>query len=311
MNGVQVLFVLGWVVIIAAGGIGAALRVKRGQQAADIAARAGLQFEATDPFDCTRVNFLLFTKGDGREATNVMWRDADDGHAYRAFDFAYYVEHEDQYGRTTRTYHRSSCSMALVGSSWPQITIGREGMLDKMFNAVLGDDIDFESEEFNRLFAVHCADRRFASALLDAQMLDFLLSTKGELTFELKGRWLLVWTDPVAPKLMPGLLRIAEEFVQHIPKVVWELYPSSMVDADGRPLPAGDDPVDRMKAELEVASSRSDHGDDPWDVLGESPYAALERHDGVEYDLDGHVLPTVQENPWGPGLPERAPHSSA
>ena len=26
---------------------------------------------------------------------------------------------------------------------------------------------------------------------------------------------------------------------------------------------------------------------------------ALERTDGVEYDLDGHVLPKVKEDPWG------------
>jgi hypothetical protein len=254
------------------------------------------------------VSFRLFTKGDGCEASNVMWRDSGDGHSYRVFDFAYYVEHKDQYGRVTRSYHRSSCAMALVGSAWPDITITREGVADKMFNAVLGDDIDFESEAFNRLFAVHCDDRRFATALLDAQMLEFLLSTKGALSFELKGRWLLVWTDPVAPKLMPGLLRIAEQFIQGIPKVVWDLYPSTFVDGDGHPLPPGDDPADRMRADLERAVLRSEHSDDPWDVLTENPYEALERHDGVEYDLDGHVLPKVEEDPWGAG---HAPHSPA
>lgn len=273
-----------------------------------MAARAGLQFEAIDPFDCTRVSFQLFTKGDGREASNVMWTDVDDGHSFRVFDFAYYVEHKDERGQVSKTYHRFSCAMALVGSAWPDITIGREGVLDKMFDALIGDDIDFESEEFNRLFAVHCTDRRFASALLDPQMLEFLLATRGELSFQLKGRWLLVWTDPIAPKLMPGLLRVAETFVQHIPKVVWELYPSTFVGENGHPLPPGDDPADRMKAELELAATRGERTDDPWDALVESPYAALERDDGVEYDLDGHVVPKVQEDPWGSG---RAPHSSA
>ena len=91
----------------------ATLRAKRRQEAAEIAVRAGLEFAASDPFDCTRVGFGLFTKGDGREATNVMWRDDADGHAYRVFDYAYYVEHKDQYGRVTKTYHPSSCAMAL------------------------------------------------------------------------------------------------------------------------------------------------------------------------------------------------------
>jgi hypothetical protein len=303
---VRLLVIIGWLVVMAAGGIAGSLRAKRRSEMPAIAARAGLQYSATDPFACTRMRFTLFCKGDGRTAENLMWRDADDGHSFRVFDYEYWVEHKDQYGRVDKTYHRSSCAMALVGSAWPDITIGREGAVDKIINAVAGGDIDFESEEFNRLFAVHCADRRFASALIDAQMLDFLLSTKGELDFELKGRWLLVWTSPVAPKLMPGLLRMAEEFVRHIPPVVWELYPSTFVDEVGRPLPPGDDPVDRMKAELELADLHARHGDDPWATLAQSPYEALEREDGVEYDLDGHVLPKVEENPWGTG---RAPHS--
>src|SRR5436190_1965055 len=252
----SVLFIAVWIVVLAMGGITAARRAQRGRDAATIAAGAGLRFESLDPFDCTRIAFQLFRKGDGREATNLMWRDTDDGHMYRVFDFAYYEEHRDEYGRVTKTYHRWSCALALVGSAWPDITIGRGGVLDKMVNAITGSKIDFESEEFNRLFSVHCTDRRFASALLDPQMLEFLLRTQGELSFELKGRWLLVWSDPVPPKYMPGLLRVAEQFVQHIPKVVWDLYPSTFVDDEGRPLAPGDDPVDRMKGDLELAEFR-------------------------------------------------------
>lgn len=309
----SVVVVAVWVVVLAIGGIAAARRSRRSADAASIAAKVGLRFDGVDPFDCTRIAFQLFRKGDGREATNVMWRDADDGHSYRVFDFTYWDEHRDEYGRVTKTNHRSSCALALVGSAWPDITIWREGMLDKVFSAINGGDIDFESEEFNRLFAVHCSDRKFASALIDPQMLEFLLGTGGQLSFELKGRWLLVWSDPVPPKYMPGLLHIAEEFVQHIPRVVWDLYPSTFVDDRGRPLAPGDDPVDRMEGELELAEFRQKVSDDPWSVLEESPYEALERHDGIEYDLDGHALPKVEEDPWGrkQEQPERAPDSSA
>jgi hypothetical protein len=295
-------------VFTAAGAIAAALRAKRAAEVGEIAARAGLHYSASDPFDCSRVSFHLFSKGDGRGAENVMWRDPEDGHSYRVFDYWYYDEHRGEGGRIERVYHRSSCAMALVGSSWPDITISRDGFLDRVITKIAGDRIDFESEEFNRLFCVHCHDRRFASALVDAQMLDFLLTTRGELSFELKGRWLLVWTEPIKPKLMPGLLGIAEKFVHHIPPVVWELFPSTFVDKDGKPLPPGDDPVDRMKAELQVAEYRHQHEHDPFDVLAQSPFDALERHDGVEFDLDGHQLPKVNEDPWGAG---HEPHSSA
>jgi hypothetical protein len=295
----QLIAAIIWVIVMGVGGIAGMLRLKRRQEAASVAARAGLQYSAADPFDCARVSFHLFRKGDGRGADNVMWWEPGDGHVFRVFDYWFYDEHRDQYGRTSKTYHRSTCAMALVGSAWPEIQIVREGIAAKMLSHVAGGDIDFESEEFNRTFAVHCPDRRFASALIDPQMLELLLSTKGELNFELKGRWLLVWTSPIAPKLMPGLLRVAEQFVATIPKVVWELYPSDFVDAAGKPLPAGDDPVARAEAELALASAG--HDDGPFEVLAHSPFEALERHDGVEYDLDGHVLPQVKEDPWGTG----------
>jgi hypothetical protein len=303
-----VIVLLVFALISAVGTIAAVLRAKRAAEIGEIAVRAGLQYAASDPFDCTRVSFRLFTKGDGRGAENVMWREPGDGHVYRVFDYWFYDEYKGENGEVERRYHRSSCAMALIGSSWPDISIVREGLLDKVITKLAGDDIDFESEEFNRLFAVRCRDRRFASALVDAQMLDFLLTTKGELNFELKGRWLLIWTDPVDPKLMPGLLGAAEKFVGHIPPVVWELYPSDFVDGDGKPLPPGDDPVERMKAELELAECRREHHHDPFDVLAQSPFEALERHDGVEYDLDGHPLPKVNEDPWGAG---HEPRSSA
>lgn len=222
-----------------------------------------------------------------------MWRETNDNHVYRVFDYWYYEERRDEYGRTTRSYHRSSCALALVGSAWPDISIVREGLVDKVIDAVGDTDIDFESEEFNRMFTVRCNDRRFATALLDARMLELLVSTGGQLNFELKGRWLLVWTSPLKPALMPGLLAVAQRFVEGIPPVVWELYPSDFVDDERQPLP-----VEQVAAPLADPSAG---GEDPWDTLVHSPFEALERHDGVEYDLDGHPLPKVEEDPWGDG----------
>jgi hypothetical protein len=63
-----------------------------------------------------------------------------------------------------------------------------------------------------------------------------------------------------------------------------------------------------MRSELELAEYRREHNHDPFDVLARSPFEALERHDGVEFDLDGHPLPKAKEDPWGVG---HEPHSSA
>jgi hypothetical protein len=125
-------------------------------------------------------------------------------------------------------------------------------------------------------------------------MIDFLLSCTNEIEFAIKGRWALVATDPVSPALLPAFLRLAEDFRAHIPRVVYELYPSPFRDEQGRPLPAGDDSLGLLADEDAAGSvfGRTDHV---------SPFEALERDDGVEYDLDGNRITPVEEDPWGDG----------
>src|SRR5262245_45427985 len=128
----QFVIILFGLVAVVVGTISSLLRAKRAAEIGTIASRAGLQYSASDPFECTRVKFRLFSKGDGRGAENVMWREPGDGHVYRVFDFWFYREHTDQYGNESKTYDRFTCAMALVGSSWPDISIVREGLADKL-----------------------------------------------------------------------------------------------------------------------------------------------------------------------------------
>src|SRR3954447_14035122 len=118
----MIFVVIAFLVVTMISIVAAIRRAKRARDIGMIATRAGLQYSESDPFDCTRVSFRLFTRGDGRGAENVMWREPPDGHIYRVFDYWCYHEHRNQYGRVSKTYERSSCAMALVGSSWPDIT---------------------------------------------------------------------------------------------------------------------------------------------------------------------------------------------
>ena len=162
-------------------------------------------------------------------------------------------------------------------------------------SAVAGGDIDFESEEFNRLFAVRCEDRRFANALIDPRMIEVLLATKGELSFSFRGRWLLIWRKQVPAVQLPGMLAIAERVVESIPKVVWDLYPSSFANPDGTVLPPGDAFLGNLEPSV-IEAQR------------EMAREEAER-DQIEYDLDGHPLPKAHQDPWGDGLPPLHPMS--
>ena len=89
-------------------------------------------------------------------------------------------------------------------------------------------------------------------------MIDFLLSTEARFAFFVKGRWVLLVSDPVRPPLVPALMRVAETFVEHVPRVVYELWPSPFRDDQGHPLSAGDEAYG-----LAVALAEQEEGS-PW-----------------------------------------------
>jgi hypothetical protein len=285
-------------VVLVGGAIAQWLRARRREDMASVALRNGLSYSETHPFDCTRIAFPLFRMGDDRGAENVMWRDGDRG-PVRGFDYWCKHEHRDASGQSTPTFQHFTCVLAFVNGGWPDLSIRRDGFVAKITDAIDGADIDFESDEFNRMFSVRCADRRFATALIDPQMMEVLLTTGGRLAFDLKGRWMLVHCDRTKASFVPAIMRVAETLIARIPRVVWELYPTPFIDESGAPLPAGDE-----DAALQRLLRSSDSVVDPLEAgrtgMFGPIYKALE-DDGVDYDLDGKPLPTRTEDPWGAG----------
>lgn len=267
-----------------------ALRERGGESIASVAARNGLQHSAGDPFGCTRVAFPLFRKGDGRAAEDVVWHERADGLTTRAFDFSYYVETKDDFEQVHRTHTHFTCVMAQVDGAWPEVSITREGIIERALDLVGLGDIELESEAFNRRFALRSPDRRFAVTLVDAQMIDFLLSTEARFAFFVKGRWVLLVSDPVRPPLVPALMRVAETFVEHVPRVVYELWPSPFRDDQGHPLSAGDEAYG-----LAVALAEQEEGS-PW--TRPRPQADDAADGRPEYDLDGNVVEEHVQDPW-------------
>lgn len=289
---VPILIVLVLTVVAAMAVVPWAQRQRHAEDPAAVAARHGLHHSAHDPFGCTRVAFPLFRKGDGRICENVLWRDRPDGLGTRGFDYAYYVETEDDRGQMRRTYTRFSCVMAQIDGSWPDVTIQRSHLLDRALSLVGIGDIALESDEFNRRFTLRSPDRRFAVTLVDAQMIDFLLSTDARFAFAIKGRWVLLVSNPVPAAMLPALMRVGEAFIARIPRVVYELWPSPFRDAAGHPLTAGDEGYG-IALQLAELSERDPFSD---------PRPRLKRDEPAgrpEFDLDGKLVVERPENPWG------------
>ena len=296
-------------------------RSRRSRAMPRAAKRFGMAYSDVDRFNTTAVAFPLFREGDGRVVENLMWHEDGSPSPTRVFDYSYYSSHRRSRGLgfeigfglvtdvdvdsdavasigETRTWHAFSCALAQHNGAWPAIRIAKEGMVDKAFQMIGLPDIDFESEEFNRMFVVQCADRRFASALIDPLMMQLLISTQGEITFETKGRFLLLSTRRVDPVEMPALLNLADEFVRRVPPAVRELYETFPDGAGTDVFPL----AGRGGAPPSIAYKPGG-----WLGAGDASRSLLDQDDswdptpGVDHDLDGHAIDPVAEDPWHDG----------
>ncbi|GIU99303.1 MAG: hypothetical protein KatS3mg014_0919 [Actinomycetota bacterium] len=221
------LFVVLIAVAVAAGvGIPFYLKQKRRNELAAMARQLGLEFSPEDVLGCLGLPFRLFTRGDGRGVENVMWGTWQQM-PVRQFDYWYYDESTDAQGRRSRTYHRFSCAVTELEAACSPITIEREDLLTRLADAIGLDDLEFELEAFNRAFNVKAKDRRFAVALCDQRMMRFLLGTDPAFAFEACGPWLLCYSKRRRPTDLIPLLGTLKGFRDHVPRVVFDLYPRS------------------------------------------------------------------------------------
>jgi hypothetical protein len=105
----------------------------------------------------------------------------------------------------------------------PQVSVRPEGLMSRLADHMGFRDLQFESEGFNRTFQVEADEREFAYQLLDARMITWLEPLEG-FGFETLGRFLLVWSDRLAPEELRALLAAAKGFRDRVPRMVWNRY---------------------------------------------------------------------------------------
>ncbi len=184
----------------------------------------GLEYNQGDPFGLLDLGFNLFSLGDGRGIENVMWGPWQ-GLPVKEADYWYYTESSDGKGNRSRTYHRFSVVIAELQCFLPQIAVTKENLLTRLADHLGFQDINFESEEFNREFQIKCRDREFAFKLIDARMIQWFLSTDGRFGVETNGQNVLVYTKAIRqPTELLPLFCTVKEFHDRIPRIVWSEY---------------------------------------------------------------------------------------
>ena len=195
-----------------------------------LARERGWAFSVEDPYRCSNLPFDLFERGDGSGSENVIAGRLADSTVVKAFDHWYYDVVSN--GKTTRReYHRFSCVVIESANQFPWLAVRPESGWAPLRDLVGFRDLQLESDEFNRAFAVRTDDARFAVAVLDARLQSWLLQpARSAVWFELRGPLALVIAERLDPPLVGGLIDRAVDIRSRIPAVVTELYPP---DAQG------------------------------------------------------------------------------
>lgn len=200
------------------------MKKKRREAFAALATQFGLQYSPEDPYGLPiKYDFNLFSMGEGRGAENVLtgkWKEMD----VIAADYWYYTTSTDSEGRTSRSYSYFTVVVVPIVGSLPKVSIGSENLFTRLADHIGLEDINFESEEFNRRFNIKSKDREFAFKLIDARMIEWFLALQKGYSIETAGPAFLVYTRRRKPFEIPPVIAQAAAFRDQVPRLVWEEY---------------------------------------------------------------------------------------
>jgi hypothetical protein len=191
---------------------------QRGPAVARFASQHGMSYSEVGYIAYTGYDFPLLSEGDRNGYNNVLagrWQDLPVKEA------DYWYSFRDPRGRS---YFYFSIVVVDLAATMPYASVETKGLLTRAAEHLGLDHIDFESEDFNRKFTVTAPDKEFAIKLIDAGMIQWLMSTGGEFAFDIGGCNLLVSCDQLPVTGLVRLFDAATGFTDHIPHVVWAEY---------------------------------------------------------------------------------------
>jgi hypothetical protein len=214
-----VIFIVGLLLVGGAAVAGYVATRRRRAEILDLTTEHGWRFAEEEPLLVDRFAGPPFGLGFERRATNVAYG-THDGRDLVCFDYEYKTSNGSGNDRTT-TSHRYSVLGLSMRAILPPLSVDPENALERLVGRVTDNDIDMESETFNRAFTVSCPDRKFASDVLHPQMIEYLLAFP-RLGWRFDRDCLLVIAEG---HRTPGAIEATVEFMDgltdRIPEFVW------------------------------------------------------------------------------------------
>jgi hypothetical protein len=193
---------------------------KRIDALAAFALAKGWTFVDEDASYTTRWNGAPFGEGHSRRARDVVVGTFDN-HQFVSFDYTYVTTESDGRGGSHSETHHYAVSALALPTFLPAICLTPESVMTRIGHVVGMQDIELESEAFNRKYRVQCPDPKFASDVLTPRTMELLLA-RPTLHFRIVGADVVCWeqgtTDPT--KLLARISTLAG-FVAGIPAFVW------------------------------------------------------------------------------------------
>lgn len=180
------------------------------------------------PEDLNLINrwqMSLFRQGSSRKATNVLTGQVNSksGVVRQALSFNY--QYTVSNGKSSTTYNNHIVAVFLPHYI-PTLTIAPEGIGAKIAKLFGGQDIQFESEEFNERWRITGDHLAFAHAVVHPQTMEYLMMyAPGNVAYHLLGDALLIYNS--GPQNLTNIDQMAwhiTDLIDLVPEFVWRDY---------------------------------------------------------------------------------------
>lgn len=182
------------------------------------------QFRASDPFNLPdRWPGTPFDVGHDRRAKNVVTGEVK-GRPMVAFDYTYKTESRDSEGRTSTTTHAYAVYALGMPCALPELQLAPEGVFGRLGTALGMQDIELESEDFNRKYRVRCPVPKVATDVLTPRTMELLLHVP-TMRLRFAGSDVLCWEGGcVNAAEIVNRTTVMANILDGVPAFVWKDY---------------------------------------------------------------------------------------
>lgn len=181
-----------------------------------LASEHGWSYFPADPRFTTRWSTAPFGTGYGHAATDVIFGTRE-GMPCAAFTYGYTTGSGKSRRRTFL-----GVSTLMLPAMLPTITVTPESLVGEIAPGVVREDVDVESETFNRRYRVRTAYPKCASDVLAPRTIEALLTVE-PFSWRIEGRDIVAWGPPTDDRAaMLARLDVLGTIARNIPQFVWK-----------------------------------------------------------------------------------------